>query len=135
MKAFRLRIAAAIVLPILLGSYSSATADQVCPDGSYSEAQSASILHGTVSYHDELRQWIGLKLGHSACGQHEIQWVFDSSEGFRKAKTLRTCAVKAIGKLFGGMTGYYSADLAISDPKLEPDSSCHPSPEEPDSVA
>ncbi len=132
MKIFPMRLAATILFRILLSSFPVVAAGQACPDGSDLGARSASILHGTISYHDELRQWIGLKLDHPACGQHEIQLVFDSSDGFRKAKALRRCSATAAGKLFEGLTGYYSADLAISGAKLDPASSCHPSPVEPD---
>jgi len=96
------------------------------------EASEESILHGRLLYHDDLRQWLGVKLDQVACGQREIQLVFADSGALRKAKALRGCAVTVNGKLYESPTGYYSAPLAMSDARLSPDPSCHPSPVDPD---
>ena len=96
------------------------------------EASTASTLHGTIAHHDELREWLGLKLERPACGQDEIQLVFSDMKAQRNAETFQGCAVSVSGKLFDVPTGYYSAEIAISDPTLESDSSCHPFPVKPD---
>jgi len=108
---------------------------QNCPVRSQSgpaEASVASTLHGTILRHDELREWFGLKLEQPVCGQDEIQLVFSDIKAQRRAETFRECAVSASGKLFDVPTGYYSAEIAISDPILEPDSTCHPFAVKPD---
>lgn len=96
------------------------------------EAPSPSTLHGTLLVHNDLRDWIGLKLDRPACGESEIELVFQNGDGFRGAETYNGCALTAIGKLFDSPTGYYSANIAISDPDLKPDPSCHPSALTPD---
>lgn len=103
---------------------------QGCPvrdDRGPAEASVASTLHGTILFHDELRQWLGLKLDQATCGQFEVQLVFSDTDAWRNAETLHGCSVTATGKLFDSPTGYYSAEVAISDPALKPDQSCHPS--------
>jgi hypothetical protein len=99
------------------------------------EASVASTLHGTLILQGELRKWLGLKLDLPACGQDEIQLVFSDAKDLRSAESFRGCAVSATGKLFDTPTGYYSAEIAISDPLLKADSSCHPLPVEPDPTA
>jgi hypothetical protein len=99
------------------------------------EASIASTLHGTILLHDELRQWLGLKLDQPACAQVEVQLVFSDIEARRSAETLRGCAVSATGALFDSPTGYYSSEIAISNPALKPDPSCHPFPVKPDPSA
>ncbi|HVO80381.1 MAG TPA: hypothetical protein VMT28_06605 [Terriglobales bacterium] len=107
---------------------------QSCPSESEdgSEAHDVSTLHGTLVYHDELRQWLGLKLDQPACGEAEIQLVVSDDAAGRRAKTLRGCAITITGRLYLAPTGYYSAELAVFDGVLQPDSSCHPYPLEPD---
>src|SRR5713226_3530041 len=92
------------------------------------EASRDSVLHGTLQLHDELRQWIGIKLDQPACEQTEVQLIFSEAKTWRKAEALRGCTVTATGKLFDSPTGYYSADMAISDASLKPDPDCHPFP-------
>lgn len=92
------------------------------------EASRDSILHGTLLLHDELRQWLGIKLDQPACGQTEVELIFSEAKTRREAETLRGCTVTATGRLFDSPTGYYSANMAISDPTLKPDLSCHPFP-------
>lgn len=124
----------AVALSFLLLSASAVLA-QACPTedsrGPH-DATVPSMLHGTLIYHDELRIWLGLKLDQPACGETEIQLIFDTSEAYRKADSLRNCGVTATGKLFLAYTAYYSARMAIGDPRLVPDDSCHPLPIEPD---
>jgi len=112
-----------------------AASAQNCPvrdERGPAEASTASTLHGTILLHDELRQWLGLKLEQPACGQAEIQLVFSDIKAMRSAETLRGCTASATGNLFDSPTGYYSAEIAISNPKLKTDSSCHPFPVKPD---
>lgn len=104
---------------------------QSCPkdDSSGSDAvPEQSTLHGTVKYHDDLREWLGLELDHPACGQSEIQLVFSDDKEWRRVESLRGCAVTATGILYDSPTGYYSARIAVGDPKLATDPSCHPFP-------
>jgi len=124
----------ALVLSLLLFSASEAFA-QTCPKqdsrGPH-DATEPSVLHGTLVYHDELRTWLGLKLDRPACGETEIELLFDTSDAWRKADSLRNCGVTATGKLYLGDTAYYSVPMAIADPQLSPDDWCRPSPVEPD---
>lgn len=103
---------------------------QTCPTSADAEkgldAAEPSTLHGELVYHDELRQWIGVKLEKPACGQEEIQLVFTEDSAWRRAESLRGCSLTVKGKIFDSPTGYYSADLAISNALLRPDSTCHP---------
>ena len=108
---------------------------QKCPDATTGMADGASALHGTVVYHDELRQWLSLKLDRAACGEKEVELVFSDSAKWKHAKSLRGCKATAIGELYPGVTGYYSAPLAVSVRELKPDASCHPEAVEPDPAA
>jgi hypothetical protein len=108
---------------------------QSCPVSDSSgpgEAPQSSVLHGTVVAHYELREWLGLRLDHPACGETEIQLAFSDSKRYRAAETLRNCTVTATGTVYIGPTGYYSKNMAISDPALKPDLSCHRLPILPD---
>jgi hypothetical protein len=98
------------------------------PDGS---VPAASTLHGVVQYHDDLRQWIGLNLDKPACGQSEIQLTFSRTD-HRAAKSISGCGATVSGSIFEGMTGHFSAELAIADPKIVPDRGCKPQPLEVD---
>jgi hypothetical protein len=103
---------------------------QSCPTGS--EESEARILHGVLVHHVGLRPWLGLRLSHPACGESEIELVFDESENWRRADSMRGCKIAAFGKLYYGQTGYYSADMALSGPRLRPDTACHQFPVKPD---
>ncbi|SRR6266849_2115384 len=132
---WRMRPLVILLAALLLSVAASA---QNCPMSDArgpAEASAASTLHGTLILHDELRKWLGLKLDLPTCGQDEIQLVFPDAKALRSAESFRGCAVSATGKLFDTPTGYYSAEIAISDPLLKPDSSCHPLPVEPDPSA
>jgi hypothetical protein len=102
---------------------------QDCPSAANEgHASAASVLRGVVTVHHELRDWLGLKLESPVCGQREVQLVFAAGEAYRNVESFRECTVTATGKLFEGETGYYSADVALSEPVLKPDGSCHPYP-------
>lgn len=109
---------------------------QTCPpqdqQHGLEEAATPSVLHGTLVLHDELRQWLGIELDPPACGQKEVELVYSKVEDWRNAETLRGCTLTATGKLYDSPTGYYSADVAISDAILKPDPSCHAFPVKPD---
>jgi hypothetical protein len=123
-------------IPLLFTLLSTLLLAQTCPTAADSEqgrdASRSSLLHGQMAYHDDLRQWLGLKLDKRACGQGEIQLVFADATAWRKAEALRGCSLTVDGKIFDSPTGYYSAKLAMSDPMLHTDSSCHPFPVKPD---
>jgi hypothetical protein len=115
--------------------FASAAFAQSCPTqdaAGQHDAAEASVLHGTLVHHDELRTWLGLKLDQPACGETEIQLTFATSDALRDAETLRNCGVTATGALFLAPTPHYSAAMAIEDPRLQPDPSCRPLPLEPD---
>jgi len=115
---------------VLIATCAQAEA-QTCPNG-FEEASAASTLHGTLTYHDELREWLGLKLDKSTCGEEEIQLVFLEPKHWREAEALRECNVTVIGTLFYSPTGYYSAGMAVTDAMVAPDVSCKPFPVKPD---
>lgn len=109
---------------------------QSCPapgqHGGSGAASGPSTLHGNLVFHDELRQWLGLKLDRPTCGQTDIQLIFVDAKAWRSAASFRGCAITLTGTLFYAPTGYFSAEMAVSLPALKPDSSCHPFPVEPD---
>lgn len=88
-------------------------------------------LHGTLVYHDDLRQWLALRVDHPTCGEGEVELVFSNFSAWRRAQSLRGCAVTAKGTLYESPTGYYSAKFAI-EATLKPDPSCRPFPLRPD---
>ncbi len=121
---------------VLIAFLSTFVLGQTCPTAAESEqgsgAAEPSVLHGRLVYHNDLRRWLGLKLDKPACGQGEIQLVFADAALWRRAEALRGCSLTVTGDIFDSPTGYYSADLAISDPVIHPDSGCHPFPVKPD---
>ena len=105
-----------------------------CPDyDKYKDlnAPKPSSLHGTIQFHDEIRQWLGVKLDKPTCNESEIQLVTAKSDGYRQMKTFVGCTVSVTGVLFQGATGYYSTKLAI-DPDIKPEAGCRRSALEPD---
>jgi hypothetical protein len=125
-----------VVLSVLFSLVSISLLAQACPTAADSETGSdtahSSVLHGRMVYHNDLRQWLGLRLDKPACGQYEIQLVFNDAAAWSNAEALRSCQVTVIGKIFESPTGYYSAVLAVSEPSLLPDRSCHAFPTKPD---
>lgn len=105
------------------------TAAQSCPDpDTRKPSLAASSLHGTLIYHDELRQWLGLRVDKSICGEGEIELTFLEPKDWRQAEALRDCEVTVIGELFYSPTGYYSATMAVTDPVVAPGVTCKPHP-------
>jgi hypothetical protein len=125
-------LAAALLVTVTVKAQTCPPQDQ---EHGLAEASRPSVLHGTLLVHDELRQWLGVKLDRPACGQKEVEIVYSKGEDWRRAETLRGCTLTATGKLYDSPTGYYSADIAISDPTLKPDPSCHAFPVKPDPYA
>jgi hypothetical protein len=115
---------------------------QSCPKENPSGPSIPSVsrtLSGTIVYHNALRQWIGLRLDASTCGQSEIELIPDFSgddqrnEDQRKhLETLRGCRATVTGTLDLAPTGYYSTDIFQSVDKAVPDPSCIPQPPVPD---
>ena len=125
------------VLLILTGLFCVvSTQAQSCPpvQDAYGPgvAVASSSLHGTLRYHDELREWLGLRFDKLTCGQYEVQLTFSDAAMQRRAESFRGCGVTVTGTMFYRPSGYYSAEIAINDPVLRPDKSCHPLPIRPD---
>lgn len=120
-----------IVLFITLLISAAAEAES-CPPSQTENAPEISTLHGKLNRFGELRNWLGIELDQPACGEKIVQLVFKSGDRNREVEALRGCEVTASGKLYEPVTGYYSAKLAIFDPDVKADASCHPQPVEPD---
>ncbi|HEY2460989.1 MAG TPA: hypothetical protein VGI16_09280 [Candidatus Acidoferrum sp.] len=119
-----------IFFAMVLSAATASTA-QICPASNESnsgKAPKAAIIRGRLRFHDDLRHWLGIELNRPLCGKTEIQIAFSKGDQWKRAKTLRGCTITATGKLYDSPTGYYSADLAIFDPIIKADSSCHPLP-------
>jgi hypothetical protein len=124
-----MRVVFSIVLVVLLAV---CAAGQLCPTGRSTEGVGPSVLRGTVVYHDELHPWLSLKLDRPACGETEMQLVYAEADKYKFAKSLQGCTVNATGTIYEGVSGYYSARLAMQDPLLSPSTSCQPHVVEPD---
>lgn len=104
---------------------------QNCPPDDSPTAIKQSVLSGTVRFHRELRDWLGLELNSPACGQGVVQLTFldgDTSLRFRQTMALDGCKVKVTGVIEMPVSSYYSAGLYIADGKIEPEASCRPGP-------
>jgi len=121
-----------LVFPLFLGSVASGQNCPLTQERGPGEASAPSTLRGTLVFHDELRQWLGLQLEQQACGEADVQLIFSDAKAWRIAESFRGCAISATAKLFDSPTGYYSAQIAMADPELKPDPSCHPFPIRPD---
>jgi hypothetical protein len=109
---------------------------QICPldDGSLNPGK-PTTLTGIIRYHNVLREWIGLQLKPTVCGQKELQLTFiegDTSLRYRQAMSLSGCKVKVTGAMEIPVTSYYSGALYIADGKIDPAPSCHPKKVPPD---
>jgi len=111
---------------------------QNCPPKDYegpTDKLPISTVYGTIRDHNDLRGWIGLQLSPAVCGQTELQLTFihgDSSASYRATEALKGCKAKVTGRIDNSPTGSYATDIFIEDGMIEPDASCHPSPEKPD---
>ncbi len=108
---------------------------QSCPpdDGSLRPGKTTTVS-GTIRYHNELRQWIGLELASTVCSQREFQLIFvkDSQAHYRQTESLSGCKATVTGEIEWSPTGYYSAEMYIADGRIESDASCHTVPVAPD---
>jgi len=113
---------------------------QDCPHESSTGPTVESVprtLSGVLVYHNEIRQWLGLKLDEPICGVTEVQ-VFSGSgsnydDGLEKLlEQERGCRVWLTGPLGIPMTGYYSAEVYQVVSKLEPLPGCIKQPPLPD---
>ena len=123
-------------LLVLMVCLSTSVVGQACPTGAEAqqglEAAEPSTLHGQLIYHDDLRQWSSLRPDRPVCGQDEIQLIFSDAAAGRRAEAMRGCSLTVKGKIFNSPTGYYSTELAMSNPTLDADSNCRPFPVQPD---
>jgi len=105
---------------------------QSCPPADQrSDGAESSTLHGTLVHFDELREWLGVKLDQSACGEKVVQLVFTGQRA-REVDAYRGCEVTVTGKLYEPATGYYSARLAMQNADVKAAPSCHPQAVQPD---
>jgi hypothetical protein len=105
---------------------------QSCPqDNHLGDAAESSTLHGTLVHFDELREWLGVKLDHPACGEEIVGLVFTVRRA-REVDAYRGCEVTVTGKLYEPATGYYSARLAMQNADVKAAPSCHPQAVQPD---
>ena len=134
-----MRAALFIVAFILISAHS--THAQSCPlenPHGPSIPSSTRTLTGTIVYHDDLRQWLGIRLDSPVCGQSEIELYASGKmdtqreSNQRRLETLRGCKAKVTGTLDLAPTGYYSTDIFQSVDKAWPDSSCAPQAPLPD---
>jgi hypothetical protein len=89
-----------------------------------------STLSGTLHVYHQLREWTGVELSRPARGEKIIQLIFLKPALQQQADSLDGCNVRVTGSLYESPTGYYSANLAISDPTIDPSADCHPKPKQ-----
>ncbi len=104
---------------------------QVCPSEGLTTAKTSSTLHGKLISHEDLRQWLELKLDQQACGWGSVQ-VNSGLIDLKEMHRFRDCGITITGNLFKPMTGYYSLGLAVDVDKIRPDDDCKPHPVQPD---
>ncbi len=109
----------------------SVVRSQDCPGA---QPSGVVTLSGDVLYHDEIRQWLELRVPKPVCGETSIQLVSlsGSTRAWRKLDSVRGCHVTATGTLDVPGTGYYSAGLYLNVIKLTPDAVCVRQPPFPD---
>lgn len=94
---------------------------QKCPTES---TDIPASITGILEYHPGVYAWYGLRPAQPLCGQKVIQLGFDDSADFRAAHRFLGCQVTASGNLFVPATGYWSAQLGITDAHVQPDATC-----------
>ena len=57
---------------------------QSCPSQESSKRKRRPFCTGTLTYHNTIREWLGLRLDKPTCGQKEIQLIFANKESWRK---------------------------------------------------
>jgi hypothetical protein len=115
-------------LLLLLALAGPVCAAQSCPEDVASDKEPPpSTLTGTIHHYRQLREWIGLDLDKAACGEKTIQLIFVVTHADR-AESLDGCSARVKGSIYESPTGYYSANLAISDPVIDPSPDCRAKP-------
>jgi hypothetical protein len=99
------------------------------PESSGPSIESAAhTLSGQLVYHDQYRQWFGLKLDAPVCGVREVQLVdLDRAGEAPEAQHLevfRGCRVQTTGVLDVPGTTYFSAEVFQVVDKVETVASC-----------
>jgi len=116
-------------LLFLLALVGTACAAQSCPtDVAPDKEPPPSTLRGTIHQYRQLRDWIGLDLDTPACGEKTIQLIFLKPVAAERATGFGGCSARVTGAIYESPTGYYSANLAISDPVIDLSPDCHPKP-------
>lgn len=127
------RIMRALLFAAILSGFlgpSSLAAQYVpleCPrqysDGSYIDGYSRTLT-GSLVFHDDLRQWLSLKLDAPVCGLQELELVHTDEMHPLKLEVFRGCHVAVTGILGLPATGYYSAELYQDVDRIEPAAGC-----------
>jgi hypothetical protein len=122
-----------LVVIVIVGLSCASAGAQECPREGATGPSVASVprsLTGLVVYHDELRQWLELKLDTPVCGVHSVQLLrsmgaFEVDEGnARKLEMWRGCHITTRGPLGVPGTGYYSADQYQDVTAIRPSADC-----------
>ena len=79
---------------------------------------------GTLEYHPGVYAWYGIRMDAPYCGQQVIQVGFDDKAEFRAAHRFLGCRVTVTGNLFLPDTGYWSAQLGLTEAHIQPDNAC-----------
>jgi Domain of unknown function (DUF4431) len=78
------------------------------------------------------QKWLGVKLDSPACGEQNLQLIFNDADQSRQVKSLLGCEVTVTGELYKGNTREYWTKLAMDDAEVKPDALCKPAPVESD---
>jgi len=131
----------AVLLFLSVGAlvFASAAKSQECPsyrkDGPSVESVTRT-LSGELVFHNEYRQWFGLKLDAPVCGVQEVQLVDpdrpEESPDVQHLEVYRGCRVKTTGVLDVPGTTYFSTKVFQVVNKVDPSADCHLKPRFPD---
>lgn len=119
----------AVLCLISIRSVGAQSCPKENPNGPSKESQSRTLT-GKVVYHYEIRQWFGLQLDTSVCGETEIQLLqgggaFEVDESnAHQIEIYRGCRVTVHGSLGIPGTGYYSANLYQNVEKIDSEKGC-----------
>lgn len=112
---------------VVLALFAGLTYAQSCPrdnpNGPSFNSQKLTLT-GKLVYHNDLRQWFGLRLGKPICGQTEIQLIGADEVADRLLQVHRGCRVSASGSLALSPTGYYSREISEAFESFESDPAC-----------
>ena len=107
----------------LVAQYIPLECPQQFSDGSYIDGFSRTLT-GSLVFHDDLRQWLSLKLDAPVCGLQELELVHTDEMHPLKLEVFRGCRVAVTGILGLPATTYYSAELYQDVDQIEPDPGC-----------